>query len=81
VRMRAADAMLGLDTMTPRDDELVAAIRQLSIDGETPSIRGLAAAMGVGVSATHRRLLRLRDRGFVTWEPWMPGTIRVAPWA
>lgn len=64
--------------MTPQMRDMMAAVRLLSADGVPPTIRQLAAHLGLAsVSGAHRRLCLLRDRGLIEWTPGQAHSIRV----
>ena len=43
-----------------------------------PSVREIAAMVGLASTATvHRHLRRLREKGLIEWEPSSPRTLRV----
>ena len=43
----------------------------------SPSVHEIAGIIGMSVDATHHMLTVLRDRGYITWEPNQPRTIRL----
>jgi SOS-response transcriptional repressor LexA len=58
--------------MKPTDKQrrILRLIVQLSEkQGYTPSVAELAAASNISHNAAHELLVRLRDKGFVTWRP------------
>lgn len=66
-------------TVAPSDEEMMGWIRTLTRQfGGAPSVRELAAAVGLASpSSMHRHLCHLRDAGLVTWVPGRLGTLRV----
>ena len=62
------------------DAQIIAAIaRHCSEHGYGPTARELAEAVGYrSQGALHPRLQRLRDGGFITWQPGRARTLRVA---
>lgn len=52
----------------------------ISTNGISPTIREIGTAIGLTSSSTvHTRLLRLKQRGWITWIEQCPRTIRVNP--
>lgn len=46
-------------------------------EGPPPTVREIADAIGRSVSTTHKTLERLKEKGFITWEPTRCRTIRL----
>lgn len=64
---------------TPKQMELVAAIRQLTAqaDGLPPTVRELSTAVGTNVGDVQQKLNRLRRDGVVIWRQGKARTLRV----
>lgn len=45
--------------------------------GTPPTVREISAAVGRSVSTTHKTLEKLKEKGFVTWEPTKCRTIQL----
>ena len=45
--------------------------------GEPPTVREISNAVGRSVSTTNKTLEKLRDKGFVTWEPTKCRTVKL----
>lgn len=60
------------------DDQIVSAIVELSRKGYPPTFRELMQRVGLRSSGTIKtRLEKLRQAGYVNWEPKQPLTLRV----
>lgn len=67
--------MIGL---TPPQARALDAIKRLTRDGVPPSYRQLGEELGMASqSAVHRLIVRLRDRGFVAFEPRKARSLRI----
>ena len=45
--------------------------------GAPPTIKEISVAVGRSVSTTHKTLERLKEKGFVTWEPTKCRTVKL----
>lgn len=66
--------------MYPQEPQMVEAIRDFVYKhGYSPSVRELAASIGVASTSTAHLILRsLREKGTVTWKDGQDRTIRLA---
>lgn len=48
-----------------------------SFQGPPPTVREIAAEIGRSVSTTHKTLIKLREKGYITWEDSKCRTIRL----
>ena len=55
--------------LTQRQAGCLQAIRDLTIDGVSPSLAELAAHLHTGAPRVHEMLHALKDRGKITWAP------------
>ena len=57
--------------ITDNDTETLEAIRKWREKQwwSGPSVRDLAEILGLSINATHRRLVRLKEKGLVDWKP------------
>lgn len=63
---------------TPQMAETLAAIRRLTVDGISPTLRELQVELGLAnVSGVHRALSRLKQRGLVSWEPNLSRSLQI----
>lgn len=53
---------------TTRRQEILRAITHLEQQGYPPTMRELAAEVGLSVAGTYKQLVRLREEGLVTWR-------------
>ena len=59
--------MMGL---TPRQAEVLAAVKMLSHDGVAPTVRDIAAALGTrSISSVHHAMVKLAERGHLKHLP------------
>lgn len=66
--------------MRDKSQDLLEAVDDFArAHGYPPSVRDLAAAAGVVVSTAHAMMVRARDRGWLTWAPDTPRSIRLTP--
>jgi repressor LexA len=45
--------------------------------GIPPTVREISTAVGRSMSTTHKTLEKLKEKGFVTWEPTKCRTVRL----
>lgn len=63
-----------------RRDAIEAFVRSFQAEhGYGPTVREVAAHLGLGPSVTHHHLLRMREQGRVTWKDNWNRTLRVTP--
>lgn len=70
---------LGLTSgLTPLQARCLDAIRRLTVDGVPPTVAEIQADLGtVSRGTTHNILVRLRERGMVTWLPRQSRSIQI----
>jgi MarR-like DNA-binding transcriptional regulator SgrR of sgrS sRNA len=44
--------------------------------GRSPTVTELARMMGVSAGHAERRLVQAREAGFITWQPYVPRSVR-----
>jgi len=65
------------DKITNRQRAMLYIIEQFTARGVPPSIRELSDYYGITVNAVHQRLVVLKTKGYVTWEPNQARTLRI----
>ena len=66
------------DEMTQKQHEVIKFIEEYSdANGFPPTFRDVAEAMGITVRAAHDHIKRLRKKGYLTYEPRKPRTLRI----
>lgn len=64
--------------MTPRQAEVLAAIRELAeVYHLPPTVREVAGHLGINPSAVHKHLRALRRDGHIDWDDGYQRTIRI----
>lgn len=63
--------------MTDAQRATIDAVLALSADGLPPTVNALMAALGVGHTATYKRILSCRRHGWIAWTPRAGRTWRV----
>jgi DNA-binding IclR family transcriptional regulator len=64
---------------SPIDDQILAAITALASKGYQPTYRDVSAHVGLAVSAVHRHVRSLRERGLVNAEDAIARSLSVTP--
>jgi DNA-binding MarR family transcriptional regulator len=67
------------ETVEPIDDQILTAISSLASKGYQPTYRDVATDVGLSVSAVHRHVRALRERGLVHAEDAIARSLSVTP--
>lgn len=65
--------------MTNSEREIYAAIKEfITRNGYSPTVREIGEIVGLkSSSSVHDYLLRIKEQGYITFEPYQPRTLRV----